>query len=218
MLRAQTQSPDEQIRAARELVAKFPQTDFKSYAFYTEADAYEVKGEHALAISFCEQALSADTRNFEAEILLANVIAARTKDTDRDKTEKLAGAVKLAKDALDMIPAAPKPVLFRLKDEAWTEQKDAAASRAWQALGLVATAENKPDEAIVDFENGLALLPDPVLMVRTGRALEASGKYDAALAWFDKALAAPKASAQIRDVAAKDKVRVAAEKARGSGR
>jgi tetratricopeptide (TPR) repeat protein len=212
MLRAQ--APDDQIRTADELITKFPKTDFKSFALYNEADGYEAKGDFVKAIVFCEQAVAADQKNFEAEILMANVIATQTKDGDLDKAEKLANATKFAKEALDVIATAPKPVLFQLTEDAWSQQKNAAAARAWQALGLVATVEKKPDETIADFEKGLALVPDPVLMVRTGRALEASKRFDEASAWFDKAIAAPDASAQIKDLAGKDKARVTAEKAK----
>ena len=44
------------------------------------------------------------------------------------------------------------------------------------------------DEAVADYEKGLALTPDAGLMLRAGRALEASQKYDDAIKWFDKAI------------------------------
>ena len=210
MLQAQT--PDDQIRTADELITKFSNTDFKSFALATEADAYEGKGNHEKAIVYCEQALAADPKNFDAEILMANVIAASTKDTDLDKADKLANAAKFAKEALDTIPTVPKPVLFQMTDDAWTTQKNAASARAWQAMGLVATVQKKPDEAIDAYEKGLALVPDPILMVRVARALEAQKKYDDAITWLDKAAASPTASAQIKDISAKDKVRITNEK------
>lgn len=210
----QAQSPDDQIRTADELITKYSNTDFKSFALSTEADAYEAKGDHAKAIVYCEQALAADPKNFDAEILMANVIAAQTKETDLDKADKLTNAAKFAKEALDVIPTVPKPVLFQMTEDAWAQQKNAAMSRAYQALGLVATVQKKPDEAIANYEKGLALVPDPVLMVRVARAMEAQKKYDDAIGWLDKAIAAPNASAQIKEIAGKDKTRIAAEKSK----
>jgi Tfp pilus assembly protein PilF len=101
-----------------------------------------------------------------------------------------------------------------MTDSEWVSAKNSSASQAWQVLAMTATIEKKADEAVADYEKGLALTPDPGLMVRAGRALEGFQKYDDALAWFDKAIASPNADAQIKDVAAKDKMRVAAEKAR----
>jgi len=210
MLQAQT--PDDQIRTADELITKFSNTLYKSFALFTEADAWEAKNDHAKAIVFCEQALAADPKNFDAEILDANITAAQTKPTDLDKAEKLTSSEKMARHALEVIPTVSKPDLFALTDAQWEKMKNQSASRAWQALGLVASVQKKPDESIADYEKGLALDPNPILMLRVGRALEAEKKYDQALEWMDKVIASPDAAAQIKDIATKDKNRVTAEK------
>jgi tetratricopeptide (TPR) repeat protein len=212
MLQAQT--PDDQIKTADELIGKFSSTNYKAYALFTEAGAYEQKGDHAKAIAYCEKALAADPKDFDAEILIANVIASNVTDSDPDKADKLGRAAKAAKHALDVIKTAPKTRLFQMTDSEWTNTKNSSASQAWQVLAMAATMEKKADEAIADYEKGLALTPDPGLMVRAGRALEAFQKYDDALGWFDKAIASPAADAQLKDIAAKDKTRVTAEKAR----
>jgi tetratricopeptide (TPR) repeat protein len=211
----EAQSPDDQIKTADELITKFSNTLYKSFALFTEADAYEAKNDHTKSIVYSEQALQADPKNFDAETLMANIIASTTKDTDLDKAEKLTSAAKYAKDALDVIPTVGKPDLFQLTDDQWAKMKNQASARAWQAMGLVASVQKKADESIADYEKGLALDPNPVLMLRVGRALEAQKKYDEALEWMDKCIASPDASAQIKDIATKDKARVTAEKAKG---
>lgn len=212
MLQAQT--PDDQIKMADELITKYSTTNYKAYALFTAAGAYEQKGDHAKAIAYCERALAADPKDFDARILMANVIASNISESDPDKAAKLDRVEKAAKEALDVIKTAPKPRLFQMTDSQWISMKNSSASQAWQVLAMAATMEKKADEAIADYEKGLALTPDPGLMVRVGRALEAFQKYDDALGWFDKAIASPDADAQLKDVAAKDKVRVTAEKAR----
>ncbi len=212
MLQAQT--PDAQIKAAEDLITKYSSTNYKAYALFTEAGAYEQKSDHTRAIAACEKALAGDPKYFDAEILMANVIASNTSDGDPDKADKLARVEKAAKHALDVIKTAPKPRLFQMTDSEWASMKNSSASQAWQVLALAATIEKKADETIADYEKGLALTPDPGLMVLAGRALEGFQKYDDALAWFDKAIASPSADAQLKDVAARDKTRVAAEKAR----
>jgi tetratricopeptide (TPR) repeat protein len=212
MLDAQAQSPDDQIRTADELITKFSNTLYKSFALFLEADGYEAKGDHAKAIVYCEQALAADPKNFDAEILDANITASTTKATDLDKAEKLASSEKMAKEALATISTVEKPTLFALSDAQWDKMKNQSASKGWQALGLVASVQKKPDESIDDYEKGLALNPDPILMLRVGRALEDQKKYDQALEWMDKAIASPDASAQVKDIATRDKTRITAEK------
>lgn len=211
MLQAQT--PDDQIRAADELITKYSTTTYKAYALLTEANAYEQKGDHARCIEFCQKALAADPKDFDAEIVMANVIAGQIRDSDSDKADKLARVQKAAQEALNTIKTAPKPGLFQMTDAQWTNMKNYSAMQAWQALGIAAEADKKTDEAVADYEKGLALSPDAGLMLRAGRALEALQKYDAAIGWFDKASASPDADQQFKEVAGRDKARVTAKKA-----
>jgi tetratricopeptide (TPR) repeat protein len=211
MLQAQT--PDDQIKKADELITKYSNTNYKAYALLAMANAYEQKGDHAKSIEYCERALTADPKDFDADILLATVIASGTGAADPDKADKLARAEKAAKDALSAIKTAPKSNLFQMTDAQWSTAKNYSATQAWQALGMAAEVENKMDEAVADYEKGLALTPDAGLMLRVGRALEASKKYDDAIKWFDKALASPGADDEFKDVARRDKARAAALKA-----
>ena len=203
MLQAQT--PDDQIKRADELIAKYSNTNYKAYALFTAAGAYEQKGDHARAIAYCERALAADPKDFDAEILMASVIASNISDSDPDKADKLARVEKAAKQALDAIKTAPRPHLFQMTDSEWTSMKNSSASQAWQVLAMAATIEKKADEAIADYQKSLALTPDPGLMIRVGRALETFQKYDDALGWFDKAIASPKPTRNSKTLRRKTK-------------
>jgi tetratricopeptide (TPR) repeat protein len=204
----QAQSPDDKIKAIDALVEKFPTTVYKSFALEQEAEMYQQKGDNAKAIVYGEQALMADPMSFDAENLLANVIAATTRDTDLDKAEKITRAEKYAHDSLDQIKVAAKPAIFgNMTDDQWTKAKKQAESLSWQALGNLALLDKKTDEAVADFQKGIDANPDPVLMIRTGRALLVAKKPDDAIVWFDKALAVPDAPAQIKSIAQSDKAR-----------
>ena len=160
--------PDDVIKAAEELVTKFPTSDFKAFALEREGEAYQQKNDNAKAIVYGEQALEADPMNFDADNLLANVLAATTRDTDLDKEEKLAKADKYSHDALTTLEG-PKPWMYG--DAQWPLVKAAATSQAYQALGNAALVRKKTDEAVADFQKGIDANPDPILMIRTGRAL-----------------------------------------------
>jgi tetratricopeptide (TPR) repeat protein len=204
----QAQTPDDKIKAVDELITKFANTDYKSFALEQEAEAYQQKGDNAKAIVYGEQALQADPKNFDADNLLANVTAATTKDTDLDKEEKLTRADKYAHDALDLLKTNEKPALqSNLTDEQWKQRKGAAESLSWQALGTTALVRKKTDEAVADFQKGVDAFPDPVLMVRTGRALLAAKRPDDAITWFEKVMNSADAPAQIKSIAQADRVR-----------
>jgi tetratricopeptide (TPR) repeat protein len=203
----QAQMPDDVIKAADELVTKFPSTDFKAFALEREGEAYQQKNDNAKAIVYGEQALEADPMNFDADNLLANVLAATTRDTDLDKEEKLAKADKYSHDALTTLEG-PKPWMYG--DAQWPLVKAAAASQAYQALGNAALVRKKTDEAVADFQKGIDANPDhpdPILMIRVGRALLTAKKADEAIVWFDKAINAPNVPAQIKSIAQNDKAR-----------
>jgi tetratricopeptide (TPR) repeat protein len=205
----QAQDPDARIKAADELVSKFADTDFKSYAYYLEADAYQQKGDNEKAIVYGEQALDADPKNYQAAVLLAKTYAGTTHANDLDKEEKLAKAVKYANQALESIKTAEKPNP-QLTDAQWTEVKNDFDGQCYYALGIAAVFHNKMDEATANFTKVAELDSDPTDLIRAGRALLDAKKYEQAIPWFDKAAAAPNANAQIKDIAAKDKARAQA--------
>jgi tetratricopeptide (TPR) repeat protein len=208
VIQAQTKSPDDMIKAVDALTAKFADTVFKSFALELEAEAYQQKGDNTKAIVYGEQALQADPKNFEADNLLANITAATTRDTDLDKEEKLTKADKYAHDALQFLGSGERPPLYaNLTDEQWGKRKGAAESLAWQALGTAALVRKKNEEAVADFEKGVAANPDPVLLIRTGRALLADKKPDEAITYFEKVMNDAQAPAQIKSIAQADRVR-----------
>jgi tetratricopeptide (TPR) repeat protein len=207
VIQSQAQSSDEQIAASEALLTKFADTIYKGFALELEAEAYQKKGDNAKAIVFGEQALVAEPKNYDADNLLANVLAATTRDTDLDKDEKLTRADKYAHDAIEALDAGKPAIFSNASDAAWAKTKAGATSLAYQALGNVALARKKTDEAVADYQKGLDANPDPVLMIRAGRALLAAKKYDDAIAWFQKAMDSVDAPAQIKSIAQADRAR-----------
>jgi tetratricopeptide (TPR) repeat protein len=213
LFQSQAQSPDDQIAAAEALLSKYADTDYKGFALELEAEAYQKKGDNAKAIFYGETALGADPKNYDADNLLANLYAATTKDNDLDRNEKLAKADKYAHDSLEALDAG-KPALFaNAPDDAWNKTKAGATEQAWQALGIAAQARKKYDEAIADFQKGIDASPDPLLMIRLGRAYFLVKKYDEAIAADQKVIDSPDAVAQYKKIAADDKTRFTQVKA-----
>ncbi len=79
-------------------------------------------------------------------------------------------------------------------------------------MGLTAILRKKYDEAKTDIQKGLDLYPDPVDMLRAGRAFLAAKRYDDAISFFDKAAASPGADDNIKRIAAADKTSTLAAK------
>jgi tetratricopeptide (TPR) repeat protein len=205
----QAQDPDSRIKAADELVTNYADSDFKAFALYLEAESYAQKGSNEKTIVFGEQALQADPKNYQALVLLAKTYAATTHVNDLDKEEKLTKAEKYAQDGLDAVKTAEKPNP-NLADDQWTEAKNDFNGQLYLALGIVAVYRNKIDDVTANFQKVSELDSDPTDLIRAGRALLDAKKPDQAVVWFDKAANAPKANAQVKNIANSDKTRAEA--------
>lgn len=203
----QAPDPDARIAAAKELVTKFADTEFKATAFYVGAFSYQQKGDLENAIVWAEQAIDADPKFYGAMLMIANALALRTQEFDLDREEKLGRAEKLAKQAMELINSAPKP-RPDITDEQWEAAKKDFLAQAHEALGLAALARKNYAGCVSELSTAatLASQQDPTLMVRLANCQIHSGKFDDALALLDKVLNDPNAVPQVKNVAAQLKV------------
>ena len=207
VLQSQVKPPDDAIAAVEALLSKYADTVYKGFALEVEAEAYQKKGDNVKAITYGEQAIAADPKNYDADNLLANVLAATTRDTDLDKEEKLTRAEKYAHDAMAAVEEGKPAIFATASDEAWTRTKAGVNEQAWQALGIVAQDRKKNDEAIADFQKGLEAYPDTLLMIRLGRAYYGTKKYDEAIAMDQKVMDTADAPTQYKSIAQADRAR-----------
>jgi len=203
----QAPDPDARIAAAKELVTKFADTDFKATAFYIGAFSYQQKGDLENAIVWAEQALEADPKFYAAQLMIANALALRTKEFDLDREEKLGRAEKLAKEAISTINSAPKP-RPDITDEQWEGAKKDFIAQAHEAMGLAALVRKKYDVCASELSTAasLASQQDASLMVRLANCQLQAGKPDEALTLLDMVLNDPNVSGQVKSVAAQLKV------------
>jgi len=209
----QAQNLDARLQAANNLITKFADTDFKATAFYISAETYSAKGDLDNAVAYAERCLEADPQFYGASLLVARVLAQRTREFDLDKEEKLGRAEKLAKTAMEQIAIAPKP-RPDLPDEQWAQAKKDFEAQAHEVLGMTASVRKKYEDAAAEFKKAteLSAQQDPALYVRLGGTYSSLGKYDDAIAAFDKALADPNASPQVKKIATDEKIKATQKK------
>jgi tetratricopeptide (TPR) repeat protein len=202
------QDPDARIKAANEVVTKYADTDFKDVALFMAAFSYQQKNDPENAIIYAERVLEANPKHYQSMLMLAELMAQRTREHDLDKEEKLAKAEKYATGAQELLKTAAKPNP-NLTDEQWEAGKKDLNAQAYQAIGLVAMGRKKFDVAATNFKAALdtASQPDPATMVRLASAYNQGGKPDEAIAVLDKVLAQPDVHPQIKQFAQAEKVR-----------
>ena len=200
MQAANARNPDGVIKAADDLVTKFADTQFKEVALYLEATAYQQKHDYEKAQIYAERVLEVNPKNYQASLLLGEVLASTTRENDLDKEEKLTRAEKLLNDAIASVQAAAKPNP-QLTDAQWDEGKKEIAAEAHNDLGLAALVRKKYDVAIKEFQTAQDMDPQPTYQVRLASAYQSAGKNDEALALCDKILADPNLHPMIKQVA-----------------
>jgi tetratricopeptide (TPR) repeat protein len=204
---------DARIAAAENVLTKFADSEFKAVALYFEAISYQQKGDYEHTVVFGERTLEADPKHYQAMLMLATTIAQHTKEFDLDREEKLAQVQKYATTALELLKDAPKPNPG-LTDDQWAAAKKDFVAEAHAALGMSAMARKKLDVAETELKLSIdgADKPDPGNMVRLGKVYKDEGKYDEAIAQFDKVMAMQDINPQFRQVAQAERVRTIQKK------
>ncbi len=210
-------TPDERIKAADSLLTKYADTQFKSWALEAAAGAAQQKGDTDTMIIYSERSLEANPKSYNAMFMLSQAWAARTKEFDLDKEEKLTRAEKYAKDGLDLVKDAPKPNPA-VPDAQWEAARKDFASQGHESLGMAAMVRKKWDLAVTEYKTAIdvASTPDPATYVRLAGAYAADNKYDAAIATLDKVLAIPDVHPQVKQIATQQKAQFTAAKTKQS--
>jgi tetratricopeptide (TPR) repeat protein len=203
--------PDKTIKAADDLLTRYADTTFKETALLSEAQAYQQKGDADKAQIYGEKVLEANPKSFQAQLMLGELLAGKTRENDLDKEEKLARAEKYLKGAIDNVNTASKPNP-QITDAQWEEGKKFVTAQAHNGLGMAALVRKKFDVAIAEFKTAAENDPQPAYLVRLASAYESSGKHDEAIATCDKVLADPQLHPQIKQVATNIKNAAAAAK------
>jgi tetratricopeptide (TPR) repeat protein len=204
--------PDSRIKNADEFLTKYADSDFKASALFLEAISYQQKGNYEKMVVYLEQTIDADPKHFGAMLVLAKVIAQRTREFDLDREEKLTRAEKYAKQGMDLVKDAAKPNP-QVTDEQWAQGKKDYMAQGHEALGYAAAARKNFAAAIPELKQAIDDAPDPITMVRLAQIYTQAGKPDDALALIDKVMAQPDLHPTIRQFAQAEKVRATQMKA-----
>jgi tetratricopeptide (TPR) repeat protein len=205
---------DDRLKAIDNVLTKFADTEYKGVLLTMALQTAQQKGDFAQTTFYAEQILEGDPKNAIAQVTVAFETARRTREFDLDKDEKLAKAEKYADQALANAPGMPKPQ-SNVTDADWDGRKKDVISQAHEAKGMIATLRKKRDVAIEEYKaaSEVSSTPDPATFVRLGQAYMDGGRYDDAIANFDKAIAMPTAVAVVKQVAEQKKAEAVKKKA-----
>jgi tetratricopeptide (TPR) repeat protein len=204
------QDPTAAMAKVDAFVAKYADTEFKSWAYTRAAESAERKNDGAKVIIYSDLAIESDPKAFHPMLMEAAELARSTRENDLDKEDKLSKAEKLAKQALELAPTAPKPNA-QIPDEQWEEVRKEFMGDAHRDLGMIATVRKKYDVAVAEFKQAVEIPkePDTPTFIRLASAYNDNKQPDEALAVLAKMPANP----QLAPFAEKEKKRAEAIKA-----
>jgi tetratricopeptide (TPR) repeat protein len=196
----QSGSPDAIVKAAEDLLNNYADSDYKEYALTMEAKAYQNKNDLDNAQIFADRVLQINPKAYTMQLLIAEAITPNIKEHDLNYADEIAKCTKLFNDAIENAKVAVKPNP-QVSDADWENARKFAVAEAYNGLGMLATIDKKPDDAIKDFQ--LAVENDPeqdAFATRLANAYLTAGKKPEALALCDKLLAKPTLDPRIKSV------------------
>jgi tetratricopeptide (TPR) repeat protein len=191
---------DSIIKAAEDLLNNYADSDYKEYALTMEAKAYQIKHDDDNAQVFAERVLQINPKAYTMELLVGEIITPNIKDHDLNRPDEIAKATKLFTGAIEDAKVAVKPNP-KVSDADWAQAQKYAVAEAHNGLGMLASIDKKPADAIKEFQ--LAVEGDPdqdAYSTRLANAYLTAGKKAEALAICDKLLAKPDLHPQIKQV------------------
>jgi tetratricopeptide (TPR) repeat protein len=204
------QDPAAKIKKIDDFVRKFADTEFKAVLYTQAAQLAERMGDGTKVIIYCDLALEADPKAYQPMLMISAELARSTRENDLDKDDKLAKADKYARQAMEIIPTAPK-LNSQIPDPQWEEIKKEFIGDAHRDLGMIASVKKKYDVAVAEFKQAVEIPgePDVATFIRLAAAYNDNKQPDEALAVLAKMPANP----QLAPFVEKEKKRAEALKA-----
>jgi len=177
-------------KAADDFATKFPDSELRALLYKNGMRMYQNANNGEKAEALGRKVLTFDGDDPEALVIVAEVIAEKTRDTDLDKDQRYDEATKMAQKATSTIdtditvpPGTPQDKL--------DAYKSLLRSNAYSIVGTIAyKKENYPgaQENLQKSIDAFPSQPDPVVVLRLALSLDKQQKYPEALKLANRAI------------------------------
>jgi len=196
-------SLDVRLRKIDDFLGAYADSDYKLILLDQAVGMAADKNNYPMAMAWGQRDLDANPHSYVAMEAMAMVTANTTREFDLDKDQKLSQAEKWANGALDELKTAQRPPQFA--EERWPAVQKFYQAQCHLALGTIAVDRKKFDAAVAEYQSAFDITPEPAYLIRLGEAQVKGGKYDAAIATYDKILATANLNPIIKGVADREK-------------
>jgi len=177
-------------KAADGFAAKFPDSELRILLYKNAMRLYQSANNADKTDVMGRKVLSFDGDDPEALVIVAEVIAEKTHDTDIDKDQRFGEATSLAQKATQTVDTDVQ-VPTGTPQEKIDAYKALLRSNAYSILGTIEfKKENFPaaQENLQKSIDAFPSQPDPVVVLRLALALDKQGKYPEALKVANRAV------------------------------
>ncbi|MGO9404299.1 MAG: tetratricopeptide repeat protein [Terriglobales bacterium] len=197
-------------KAADDFATKFPDSELRILLYKNTMRLYQSANNAEKTEAIGRKVLSFDADDPEALVIVAEVIAERTHDSDIDKDQRFAEAVTMAQKATQTVDTDVQ-VPAGTPQERIDAYKSLLRSNAYSIIGTIdfkkenyASAQENLQKSIDAFPSN----PDPVVVLRLALALDKQQKYPDALKAANRAVELTQDNTQIGTPARRERDRL----------
>ena len=193
-------------KAADDFAAKFPNSELRVLLYKMSTRAYQNANSSDKTEAMARKVLIIDGDDPESLVVVAEVIAERTHDSDLDKDQRYDEAMKMAQKATQTVDtdlAVPADKLDAAKAY--------LRSSAYSIMGTIEFKKESYAAAQVSLQKAIDAFPaqpDPVVMLRLAIALDKQQKYPEALKVANQAVDLTKEGTQVGTLARHERDRL----------
>jgi tetratricopeptide (TPR) repeat protein len=177
-------------KAADDFATKFPDSELRVLLYKSVMRLYQNANNGEKAEVMGRKVLTFDGDDPEALVIVAEVIAEKTRDTDLDKDQRYDEATKMAQKATSTVDTDVNVPAGTPQDKL-DAYKSLLRSNAYSIVGTIAyKKENYPvaQENLQKSIDAFPAQPDPVVVLRLALSLDKQQKYPEALKLANRAI------------------------------
>ncbi len=197
-------------KATDDFATKFPDSELRLLLYKTTMRTYQSVNNADKTEAMGRKVLSLDGDDPEALVIVAEVIAEKTRDSDLDKDQRYDEAMKMAQKATQTVETDVS-VSQGTPQEKIDAYKSLLRSNAYSIMG---TIEFKKDsfaaaqESLQKSIDAYPAQPDPVVVLRLALSLDKQSKYPDALKVANRAVELTQENTQIGTLARRERDRL----------
>jgi tetratricopeptide (TPR) repeat protein len=197
-------------KAADDFATKFPDSEVRLLLYKTAMRMYQTANNSEKTEAMGRKVLALDGDDPEALLTVSELIAEITRETDLDRDQRFADAVKMAQKSLQTIDTDISVPAGTPQDKL-DAYKSSLRSQAYSIMGAIEYNKNNFAAAQENLQKSLDALPsqpDSVVVLRLALSLDKQSKYPEALKVANRAVELTQETTQIGTLARRERDRL----------